>query len=77
MARPKRTPLAPPADGDLSTPGGRLRAARIKAGLSQSALAEKLLTQQSSICRWEKNQQTPGRLVQVAIERELNATIYT
>lgn len=62
--------------GDSTSVGGRIKAARQSAGLSQTELAEGLGVKQQSVARWESDGSLPSahrlgtiaRLLQVPVE---------
>ncbi len=60
---------------DTKTVGGRIKGLRIKAGLSQEALAEKLhMEDRSSISSYETNRRSISGILAVEIAKKLNST---
>lgn len=58
----------PPATTPATTPGARLRAARLERGLTQDALAAELGVSRSAVAQWETDRagQIRGNLLRIA-----------
>ena len=48
-----------PTPIDTSTLGGRIKALRMKRGISQTVLADRLVIDKSAVSRWESGQRVP------------------
>ncbi len=58
----------PPTTTPITTPGARLRAARLERGLTQDALAAELGVSRSAVAQWETDRagQIRGNLLRIA-----------